>query len=163
MLLQTPAQRERLLARIKTVALVGASEKPSRASFFVARYLRGNGLTVYPINPGHQSIDGEPAYASLSDLVAARGIPDVVDVFRRPDLLMPLVEEAIALKIPAIWFQYGVVNPEATRRAEEAGMDVVADRCMKVEHARFAGGLSIAGLNSGIVSAKRRPTPDKTG
>lgn len=163
MLLQTPAQRERLLARIKTVALIGASEKASRASFFVARYLRGNGLTVYPINPGHESIDGEPAFATLSDLVTAHGIPDVVDVFRRPDALVPVVEEAIALKIPAIWFQYGVVNPDAIRLADEAGMDVVANRCMKVEHARFAGGLSMAGLNSGILSAKRRPTSDHAG
>lgn len=157
MILDTPAKRRALLDKVKNVALVGASNKPQRASFFVARYLRNNGYTVWPVNPGHHLIDGVVGYKTLEAAVSANGVPDVVDVFRRPDALVPLVEEAIALKIPAIWFQFGVVNPEAIRLADEAGLEVVVDRCMKVEHARFAGGLSMAGMNSGIVTSKRRP------
>jgi len=157
MILETPAQRRALLASVKTVAIVGASDKPQRASFFVARYLRNHGYTVWPVNPAYAVIDSKPAFKTLGDVVKAHGIPDVVDVFRRPDALGPLVEEAIALKVPAMWFQYGVVNPDAIKRAAEAGLTVVADRCMKVEHARFTGGLSMAGLNSGLVSSKRSP------
>ena len=160
MILETPAQRRALLDTVKTVAMVGASERAARASFFVARYLRYHGITVWPVNPGHSTVDGLPAYKTLTDAVRANGLPDVVDVFRRPDALVPLVEEAIALKVPAIWFQYGVVNAEAIRRADAAGIVVVADRCMKVEHARFAGGLSMAGLNSGVLTSKRRPGYD---
>ncbi|MDQ6779891.1 MAG: CoA-binding protein [Candidatus Eremiobacteraeota bacterium] len=158
MILTTPAQREALLARVKSVAMVGASDNPQRASFFVARYLRSHGIQVWPVNPCHSTIDGEPAFKTLGDAVRAHALPDVVDVFRRPDTLVPLVEEAIALRVPAIWFQYGVVNADAIRRGDEAGLTVVVDRCIKIEHARFAGGLSVAGLNSGLVSAKRRPS-----
>ena len=157
MLLETPAQRQALLAKTKVIALVGASDNPLRPSFFVARYLRSQGMTVLPVNPGHSTIDGQPAFDSLTALVKARGVPDVVDVFRRSDTLVPLVREAISLRLPAIWFQYGVINPEAIKLAQDAGLDVVVDRCMKVEHARFAGGLTVAGLNSGVVSSKRRP------
>ena len=159
MILNTPAQREALLAHVETVAMVGASDNPVRASYFVARYLRSQGFTVWPINPGHVLIDGYRGFASLSEAVKANGIPDVVDVFRRPEALVAVVEEAIALRVPAIWFQYGVINPAAIKLADEAGLRVVADRCMKVEHARFAGGLSMAGLNSGVLSAKRRVAP----
>lgn len=158
MILTTPAQRATLLARVRRVAMVGASDRPQRASFFVARYLRGHGIEVWPVNPAQSTIDGERAYKTLSDAVRDKGLPDVVDVFRRADALVPLAEEAIALRVPAIWFQYGVVNAEATRLADEAGLTLVVDRCMKVEHARFAGGLSVAGLNSGFVSSKRRPS-----
>lgn len=156
MILDTPSKRRDLLDRAKTVAIVGASENPARASYFVLRYLRTHGYEVWPVNPTHSTVDGLKSYPTLAALAAERGIPDVVDVFRRPDALPELVEEVIAAGAKAIWLQYGVVNEKAIKRADEAGLAVVVDRCMKAEHARFHGGLSMAGMDSGVVTAKRR-------
>jgi predicted CoA-binding protein len=155
MILDTPAKRRALLGTAKTVAIVGASDNPARASYFVLRYLRTHGYEVWPVNPSHAVIDGLLCYPSLTEVVREKGIPDVVDVFRRPDALPAVVEEAVAVGAKAIWFQYGVVNEVAIKRADEAGLRVVVDRCMKVEHARFAGGLSTAGMDSGLITAKR--------
>ncbi|MBV8074037.1 MAG: CoA-binding protein [Candidatus Eremiobacteraeota bacterium] len=156
MILRTIAQRAALLQRAKTVAMVGASPNPTRPSYFVFSYLRTRGrLEVAPINPTIAAIDGIKAYPSLTAYARERGAPDIVDVFRRPDQLIPIVEEAIAVGAPAIWFQYGVVNEEAIRRADEAGLDVVVDRCIKVESARFDGGLAVGGLNSHLITARR--------
>jgi predicted CoA-binding protein len=156
MILETPAQRRALLDSAKTVAIVGASENPARASYFVLRYLRTHGYEVWPVNPSYASVDGLKSYPTLAALVAEHGVPDVVDVFRRPDALPELVEEVIAVGAKALWLQYDVVNESAIKRADEAGLAVVVDRCMKAEHARFAGGLSMAGMDSGVVTAKRR-------
>jgi len=156
MILDTPSKRRDLLDRAKTVAIVGASENPARASYFVLRYLRTHGYEVWPVNPTHASVDGLKSYPTLATLVAEHGVPDVVDVFRRPDALPELAEEVIAVGAKALWLQYGVVNEEAIKRADEAGLAVVVDRCMKAEHARFSGGLSMAGMDSGVVTAKRR-------
>jgi uncharacterized protein len=155
-IVDTASKRRTLLDSAKKVAVVGASDNPARASFFVLRYLRTHGYTVWPVNPTHASVDGLQCYPSLSVLAAQCGIPDIVDVFRRPDALAAVAEEAISIGVPAIWFQYGVVNANAIRRADEAGLRVVVDRCMKVEHARFAGGLSMAGMDSGVITAKKR-------
>ena len=136
--------------------MVGASASPLRPSYTVFSYLRTQSdYDVAPINPTIAEIDGVRAFASLEAYVAERGVPDVVDVFRRPAEALGVVRQSIALQIPAIWFQYGVVNPEAIALADQAGMDVVVDRCMKVEHARFRGGLSMSGLNSGIITSRR--------
>ena len=156
MILDTPLKRRDLLDRAKTVAIVGASENPARASYFVLRYLRTHGYEVWPVNPTHSSVDGLKSYPTLAALVAEHGVPDIVDVFRRPDALPELVEEVIAAGAKALWLQYGVVNEAAIKRADEAGLAVVVDRCMKAEHARFSGGLSMAGMDSGVVTAKRR-------
>jgi uncharacterized protein len=156
MILDTAAKRRALLDRVKTVALVGASENPARASFFVLRYLRTHGFEVWPVNPSHESVDGLKCYPSLAALVTERGSPDIIDVFRRPDALPALAEEAVAIGAKAVWFQYGVVNETAIKRLDDAGVVVVADRCMKVEHARFSGGLSMAGMDTGVVTARRR-------
>jgi hypothetical protein len=156
--LTTPAQRHELLQRVRTIAIVGASRNPLRPSYTVFSYLRRqSGYAVSPINPTIAEIDGIKAFPSLKAYADERGAPDIVDVFRKPSELVGLVNEAIAVGAPAIWFQYGVINPEAIALANEAGMGVVVDRCMKVEHARFCGGLSMGGLNSGLITSRRRP------
>jgi uncharacterized protein len=155
-ILATLSQRLALLARSRTVAMVGASANPTRPSYFVFSYLRTRGrLDVTPINPALEAIDGVKAYPSLRAYAADRGAPDIVDVFRKPADAPEVTREAIAVGAKAIWFQYGVVNAEAIRLADGAGLDVIVDRCMKVESARFDGGLSIGGFNSGLVSARR--------
>jgi predicted CoA-binding protein len=123
----------------------------------VFSYLRTQGrFQIAAINPTIKEIDGVPAYPSLSAYAAEHGAPDIVDVFRKPSEVVPLVQEAISIGAKAIWFQYGVINEEAIRLADEAGLDVVVDRCIKVESARFNGGLSMTGLNSGIITSRRR-------
>ena len=157
MILTTPAQRRELLDRSHTVAMVGASSNPTRPSYFVFSYLRTRGkLDVTPINPTIQEIDGVRAYPSLAAYAAENGAPDIVDVFRRPDDAPQVVREAIAAGAKAVWFQYGVINDEAIRLAGDAGLDVVVDRCMKVESARFDGGLALGGVNTGVLTARRR-------
>ena len=156
MILSTPAQRRELLRRIRSVAMVGASANPLRPSYTVFSYLRTQSdYDVVPINPTIDRIDGVRAFPSLETYARERGAPDVVDVFRKPAEALGVVREAIAVGVPAIWFQYGVVNPEAIALADAEGMSVVVDRCIKVEHARFCGGLSMSGLNSGIVTSRR--------
>jgi predicted CoA-binding protein len=154
-ILQTPSQRRALLERVKTVAMVGASANPLRPSYTVFSYLRTQTpYDVAPINPTIEQIDGVRAYPSLAEYVKERGVPDLVDVFRKPAELVGLVREAIEAGAKAIWFQYGVVDDEATTLADRAGLDVVVDRCIKVEYARFHGGLTTSGLNSGIITSR---------
>ena len=155
MIVETPSGRAELLSKAKTVAIVGASDNPARASYFVLRYLKTHGYTVIPVNPNLASVDGEKAYPSLSALVKERGQPDIVDVFRRPEALPALAEEAVAAGIKVLWLQYGVVDQEAIQHADRAGITLVVDRCMKVEHARFSRALSSQGFDSGLISARR--------
>jgi predicted CoA-binding protein len=139
--------------------MVGASSNPLRPSYTVFSYLRRQPrYTVVPINPTIPEIDGVKAFPSLKAYADERGVPDIVDVFRKPSELIGLVTEAIAIGAPVIWFQYGVIDPEAIALADRAGMNVVVDRCMKVEHARFSGGLSMAGLNSGVITSRMQPS-----
>jgi predicted CoA-binding protein len=124
----------------------------------VFSYLRTKGKYVLaPINPALAAIDGVPAYPTLAAYAAEHGAPDIVDVFRRPDAALGVTREAIAVGARAIWFQYGVINADAVAAADAAGLDVVVDRCIKVESARFDGGLAIGGLNSGLITSRRRP------
>ena len=156
MILETISQRRDLLARATTVAMVGASPNQQRPSYFVFSYLRTKGmLTVSPINPMVSDIDGVTAYKTLAEYAAVHGAPDIVDVFRKASDAPQVARDAIAVGAKAIWFQYGVVNEEAIKLADAAGLDVVVDRCIKVESARFDGGLSTGGLNSGLISSKR--------
>jgi predicted CoA-binding protein len=156
-ILETVSERRDLLARSRTVAMVGASPNPTRPSYFVFSYLRTKGrLEVAPINPAVSQIDGVRSFGTLAAYAAEKGPPDIVDVFRKPADAVAVTREAIAAGAKAIWYQYGVINPEAIALADAAGLDVVVDRCIKVESARFDGGLSIGGLNSGLISSKRR-------
>jgi uncharacterized protein len=160
MILLQPSERRALLERTKTVAMVGASANHLRPSYTVFSYLRTQSpFDVTPVNPTIESIDGVKAYPSLAAYAAERGAPDLVDVFRKPGELIAVVNDAVAAGAKAIWFQYGVVNEEATRLADAAGLDVVVDRCMKVEYARFHGGLATAGLNSGVITSRRGTVP----
>jgi uncharacterized protein len=120
----------------RTIAMVGLSSRPDSPSYEVAQYLQEHGYRVIPINPRESEVLGERAYPSLRE--APVGI-DVVDVFRRPDAAPAIVEDAISIGAPVLWLQLGVVNEEAAARAESAGMTVVMDRCMHIEHLRRAG------------------------
>lgn len=157
MILTTVAERRALLVRARTIAMVGASANPVRPSYFVFSYLRTKGkYALAPINPALTAIDGVRAYPTLAAYAAEHGAPDIIDVFRRADAALGVTREAIDAGARAIWFQYGVVNADAIAAADAAGLDVVVDRCIKVESARFDGGLAIGGLNSGLITSRRR-------
>ena len=149
-------ERLSLLRSATSIAIVGASDKPSRASYFVATYLLSSSpYKVYFVNPVAKEILGQLVYASLADLPET---PDIVDVFRRHDDLPTVLEEAKAVGAKTLWLQLGSWHEEVARDAEAAGMNVVMDRCVKIEHARFHGGLNLAGFNTGVISSKRQLT-----
>ncbi len=138
MILEADAALGALLARAHTIALVGASPKPERPSHDVFLRLRADGrFDVAPINPGVGTIAGVTTFPSLAAYAAARGAPDIVDVFRRASAAPRVTREAILVGAKAIWFQFGVANDEAIKLADDAGLDVVVDRCLKIEAARF--------------------------
>lgn len=148
------AQRLEILRDTKSIAIVGASNKPSRASYFVATYLLSSSkYKVYFINPVLDEILGQPVYKSLADLPET---PDLVEVFRKHDDLPSVLDEALAVGTKTLWLQLGSWHEEVAERAEAAGMNVVMDRCVKIEHARFHGGLRLAGFNTGVISSKRQ-------
>lgn len=149
----SPRDRLRILREAESVALVGVSANPLRSSNFVATYLTRTGLRLHPVNPNYDEVLGMRCYPSLADLPEP---PDIVDCFRKPEDLPGLVEEAIAVGAKAVWFQLGLRHDEAAARAIDAGLEVVQDRCLKIEHARFAGGLHLAGFDTGIISSRRR-------
>jgi uncharacterized protein len=154
-ILSTHSELRDLIMPARRIAVVGASPSPLRASNFVYKYLRAHGLEAYAVNPSAPDIDGVPCHPTLAAYVAAQGPPDIVDVFRKPADCPQVARDAIAAGARAIWFQYGVVNEEAIKIADAAGLSVVVDRCLKVEHARIYGGLSMAGMNSGRITARR--------
>ena len=149
----SPRDRLRILRQSESAALVGVSANPLRSSNFVATYLTRTDLRIYPVNPNYEEVLGLRCYPSLAELPE---VPDIVDCFRRPEDLPGVVEEAIAVGAKVVWFQLGLRNEEAAARAVEAGLEVVQDRCLKIEHARFAGGLHLAGFDTGVISSKRR-------
>jgi predicted CoA-binding protein len=153
-----PSAPERLniLRNTTSIAIVGASDKPSRASYFVATYLLSSSkYKVYFVNPVAKEILGQPVYKSLADLPE---VPDLVDVFRKHDDLPGVLEETLAVGAKTIWLQLGSWHEEVAAKAEEAGLNVVMDRCVKIEHARFHGGLHLAGFDTGVISSKRQLT-----
>jgi predicted CoA-binding protein len=155
-ILTTPSQRNALQVRSKSVVVVGASQNPMRPSYTVFSYLRTRThFAVIPINPTIEAIDGVKAYPSLSAYAASNGPPDIVDIFRKPSELVPIIQEAIAVGAKAIWLQYGVIDADAITLADVAGLDVVVDRCMKVEHGRFHGGLAATGIDTGLITSRR--------
>ena len=152
----TASERRAILDRSSSIAVVGASSNPARASNFVITYLLGlqDEFRLFLVNPRETEILGQPVYPSLDALPE---IPDIVDVFRKSDDLPGIAEEAIDVGAKAFWVQLGLWSPEAARTATNAGLDVVMDRCLKIEHARFTGGLGLAGFATGVISS-RRPT-----
>ena len=143
-----------ILRRAKSIAIVGASANPSRASYFVATYLLSSSpYDVYFVNPRADTILGRPAYASLADLPV---VPDLVDVFRKDADLPGVAQEAVDVDAKALWLQLGSWNEEAAAIAETAGLDVLMDRCVKIEHARFHGGLHLAGFNTGEITSRKQ-------
>jgi uncharacterized protein len=146
-------ERKRLLDGTRTVAVVGASDNPARASFFVATYLLATApYEVWFVNPRVREILGRPVYPSLADLP---GTPDLVDVFRRPADLPQVLDETLAAGARTLWLQLGLWDEDVARKAEDAGLTVVMDRCLKIEHARFHGGLHLAGFDTGVISSRR--------
>lgn len=149
----TAVERLQILQRYESVALVGVSANPIRSSNFVAAYLVRTSFRTYAVNPSYDEVLGLKTYPSLYDLPE---VPDIVDIFRRPDAIPGVVDEAIDVGAKVIWMQLGLRHEEAARKAVDAGLTVVQDRCLKIEHARFSGRLHLAGFNTGLVSSKRR-------
>ena len=147
-------ERQAILRRTRTVAVVGVSSKPRRASNFVATYLLAStDYDVYFVNPNETEVLGRPVYPTLAALPVA---PDLVDVFRRPADLPDVLADAIDVGAATFWLQFGLFVPEIARKAEAAGLTVVMDRCLKIEHARFHGGLHLAGFNTGVISSRKQ-------
>jgi uncharacterized protein len=142
----------RILATGRTIAIVGLSADWFRPSYFAAKYLQEHGYRVVPVNPSHSHILGERSYARLEDIPFP---VDVVDVFRRTEDVPPVARSAVAIGAKVLWQQLGVASVESDRLARESGLESVMDRCMKIEHARLFGGLGWAGVDTGIVSARR--------
>ena len=142
----------RLLKTSQTIAMVGLSANWYRPSFFAAKYLQEYGYRVIPVTPSYDEILGEKCYPNLG------AIPepvDVVDCFRRAEEIPALAEQAVEIGAKVLWMQLGIVNEDAARVARDAGLEVVMDRCMKIEHGRLFGGLNWAGVNTKVVSAQR--------
>src|SRR5579871_2005270 len=150
-------ERLKLLRQYHHVAIVGISADQYRPSHFVAIYLQAEGYNIVLINPRYvgQTILGKRVYASLTEAKAAGETIEIVDVFRKPEELMPIVEEAIQIKAQVVWLQLGIRNDEAGKRVREAGLVFVQDRCVKMEHARFFGGLHTVGLNTGVILSRK--------
>src|SRR5437868_3204397 len=157
------AQIRAILERVRTIAMVGASSNWNRPSYFVMKYLQGKGYRVIPVNPGiaGQELLGETVYASLRDIpVELTGPIDMVDVFRPAREAPHIVEDAIAIGAPVVWMQLGVRNDQAAAKAEAAGIEVVMNRCPKIEFGRLGGELSWSGVNSGIIRNRPPEAPN---
>jgi uncharacterized protein len=149
---QDPLMIQQVLLGAKTIAIVGLSKNSLRASYFVGYYLRRHGYRVIPVNPRETAIFGEKSYESLLDVP----VPvDIVNVFRAPSALPGIAKEAVAIGAKTLWCQFGVVNEEGARIAEEGGLSVVMDRCIKVEHARYVGRMHWLGFNTERITSVR--------
>ncbi len=149
-------ERQAILRQTRTVAVVGASPNPARASNFVGTYLLSStSYEVFFVNPNAEEVLGRRAFPTLGGLPV---VPDLVDVFRRPADLPAVLDEVLALPpgVRTLWLQFGLFDEEVARRAEAGGLRVVMDRCLKVEHARFHGGLHLAGFDTGVITSRRR-------
>ncbi|HSU44556.1 MAG TPA: CoA-binding protein [Casimicrobiaceae bacterium] len=142
----------RILARSRTLAVVGLSAQWYRPSYFAAKYMQDHGYRIIPVNPRYGEVLGEKCFPDL------RSIPqpvDLVDCFRKSEDIPPLADDAVAIGAKVLWMQLGIVNDAAAQRASAAGLDVVMNRCVKIEHARILGGLNWAGVNTGVISSRR--------
>src|SRR5436189_947147 len=149
---QDPLTIQRVLHSAKTIAIVGLSPNELRASFFVGYYLRRHGYTVIPVNPRETQILDQPSYKSLAEVPVHI---DIVNVFRAPDALPGIAKEAVEVGASTMWCQYNVINEEGARIAEAAGVSVVMDRCLKVEHARYIGRMHWLGFNTQRITSVR--------
>ena len=146
------AKLRRILRKSRTIAVVGLSANWYRPSYFAAKYMQEHGYRVIPVNPMYPEVLGEKCYKSVRDIPEE---VDIVDCFRRSEEIPSLAADAVAVGAKVLWMQLGVQNPEARRTAEGAGLEVVENRCVKIEHARLFGGLGWAGVNTKVISAKR--------
>jgi len=149
---QDPLTIQRVLHTSKTVAIVGLSKNELRASYFVGYYLRRHGYRVIPVNPREVDILGEPSFKRLADVPVH---VDIVNVFRAPDALPAIAEEAVSIRAGNLWCQFTVINEEGARIAENGGVSVVMDRCIKVEHARYVGRMHWLGFNTQRITSVR--------
>ena len=154
--MNTVAQLRKILKQSHTLAVVGLSAEWHRPSYFAAKYMQEHGYTIIPVNPAATEILGQKCYPDLASIPIK---VDLVDVFRKPEDAMPIADEAIRIGAKCLWLQLGVINREAADKASAAGLDVVMDRCVKIEYARLFGGLNFAGVNTQVISAKRPPCP----
>ena len=149
---QDPLAIQRVLHTAKTIAVVGLSNNDLRASYFVGYYLKRHGYRVIPVNPRESEILGQTCYASLHDVP----VPvDIVNVFRAPDALPGIAQDAVAIGAGALWCQFGVINADGARIAEDGGVTVIMDRCLKVEHARYLGRMNWLGFNTQRITSVR--------
>jgi predicted CoA-binding protein len=149
---EDPLEIAAIMRQARTVAIVGLSADELRASHFVGFYLQRHGYRIVPVNPNESEILGQRSYPSLTDVP---GHIDVVDVFRRPDAVPAIAEEAVSIGAGALWLQYGVISPEGAEIARRGGLTVVMDRCLKVEHARYLGRMHWLGFNTEQITARR--------
>lgn len=147
-------ERIDILKRYNRIAMVGLSANEFRPSHFAAIYMQSEGYDIIPVNPRYEEILGRRCYPSLAAAAEAGEAPEIVDVFRKPAEVPALAEEAIEVGAQVLWLQLGIEHQEAAERAVAAGLDVVMNRCVKIEHARFFGGLHAVGLNTGVISSK---------
>lgn len=150
--METVDKLRRILAQANNIAIVGLSDKPYRPSYFAAKYLIEHKYNVIPVTPMCSEILGRQCYPTLADIPFS---VDIVDCFRRSEEMPELATQAKSINAKVLWMQLGVVNQQARQQAEADGLEVVMDRCTKIEHARIFGGLNYAGVNTGIISAKR--------
>ena len=160
MLVDDVAGLRRVLQGNRVIAVVGLSPSWNRPSYFAAKYMLEHGYTVIPVNPSSPEILGQKSYPDLASIPVK---VDMVDVFRKAEDAGPIADEAIRIGAGCLWLQLGVINREAAERASAAGLDVVMDRCVKIEYARLFGGLNYAGVNTRVISAKRPPCPPLMG
>ena len=151
--------RLQFLQQYRHIAIAGISADPYRPSHFVAIYLQAEGYDIVPVNPRYagQTILGKRVYATLTEAKDAREQIEIVDVFRKAQDVPPIAEEAIKIGAKVLWLQLGIRNDEVGKRAHEAGLLFVQDRCVKIEHARFFGGLHTVGLNTGVILSRKLP------
>ena len=142
----------RILKENHTIAVVGLSANWYRPSFFAAKYLKDHGYKIIPVNPSYEKVLEEKCYANLLEIPAP---VDVVQIFRKSEDVPLIVEDAIKIGAKVVWMQLGIINEKAAERARQSGLDVVMNRCMKIEHARLFGGLNFVGVNRGLISSKR--------
>lgn len=149
----------RILGTCRTIAVVGLSPQWHRPSFFAAKYMQGHGYRIVPVNPAAPEILGERSYSSVTaaaEALAAQGVKiDMVDCFRKSQDIPPIADEAIAIGARCLWLQIGVIDEASAAKARAAGLEVVMDRCVKIEHARLFGGLNWAGVNTRVISSRR--------
>ena len=146
---------KRILSEARTIAVVGLSQNWHRPSNFAAKYMQEHGYRVIPVNPMYDEVLGERCYPSLAEVPER---VDIVDCFRKPEDLAPILEDAIKIGAKCLWLQLGVVNLEIAAAARAAGLDVIMDRCIKIEHARLFGGLNFVGVNTRVITSHRVKT-----